>query len=283
MVQRVAYEHRPPDSVPDWRRAMFPWTRAIALPLSFLACLLESSPSHGGQGSGCCGGNYVAAIAGSAEGSNRVVDTEGFAHWGMPGWITRFNDKSSMLGLRLGRIMNLSERTVRFEFGLNFTDVRSSSNQLDPRIPFGLDETAVSEPKWIATTQLGLDHDFGQLTVFALGGLAAGRMHNSVTDLDWVRDDLNSPYYQRVDPDDSFSSVKTKYGWSATVGLESRVTRRTSLRIELLHVDLGSSRHYVNRSADGACGRGGPNAPCPLKFDNKFTSFGVGLVFRLGS
>lgn len=142
---------------------------------------------------------------------------------------------------------------------------------------------AVSEPKWIATAQLGLDQDIGQLSLFALGGFAAGRVHNSVTDLDWVRDDSNSPYYQRVDPDDSFTSVKTKFGWAATVGLESRINETTSLRLELLHVDLGSSRHHVNLSADGACGRGGPNAPCPLKFDNRFTSFGVGLVFRLGN
>ena len=261
---------------------MFPWARVLALPLSFLACLLDSPPSHGGEGSGCCKDDYVAVIVGVAEGSNRVVDTNGFAHWGRPGWVTRFNDNGSMLGLRVGRFLTHAERNVRLEFGLNFTDTRSSSNQLDPRIPVGHDETGVSKPKWLATTQFGLEKDFGQLTLFALGGLAAGRVHNSVTDLDWVRDDLNSPFYQRVDPDDSFSSVKTKYGWAATVGLESRATRTTSLRMELLHVDLGSSRHYVNRSADGACGRGGPNAPCPLKFDNRFTSFGIGLVFRLG-
>ena len=196
MDRRVAYAVRPADSVPVRRRSMFRRARAVALPLSFLACLLESSPSHGGEGSGCCNGDYVAVIAGIAEGANRVVDTEGFAHWGMPGWITRFNDNSSMLGLRAGRILTHADRSIRFEFGLNFTDAKSSSNLLDPRIPVGHDETAVSEPKWIATAQFGLDQDIGQLTVFALAGLAAGRMHNSVTDLDWVRDDLNSPYYQ---------------------------------------------------------------------------------------
>lgn len=283
MVRSVAHEVRPPDSIPVRDRIISPWARAVALPLSVLACLIEPSPSRGDDGSGCCNGDYVAVIAGFAESSNRVVDTHGFAHWGVPGWTTGFNDNSSMLGLRVGRVQTRAKRKVRFEFGLNLTDAKSSSNLLDPRIPVGHDETAVSEPKWIATAQFGLDQDIGQLSLFALGGLAVGRVHNSVTDLDWVRDDTNSPYYQRVDPDDSFTSVKTKVGWAATVGLESRTTRTTSLRFELLHVDLGSSTHHVNHSADGACGRNGPNAPCPLKLDNKFTSFGVGLVFRLGS
>ena len=201
----------------------------------------------------------------------------------MPGWTTRFNDNSSMLGLRVGRIRTRAKRKVRFEFGLNFADAGSSSNQLDPRIPVGHGETAVAEPKWIATAQFGLDKEFGQLSLFALGGLAAGRVHNSVTDLDWVRDDDNSPYCQRVDPDESFTSVTTKVGWAATVGLDSWTNETTSLRLELLHVDLGSGRHHVNLSADGARGRGGPNAPWPLKFDNSFTSFGVELIFRLGS
>ena len=282
MFRRVACQVWSPDSVQVRNPALSPWARSITLPFSFLACLFLVHPSYGGEEAGCCNGAYVAVVAGVAESSNRVVDTEGFAHWGMPGWTTKFNDNSSMLGLRIGRILDRPDRKVRLEFGLNFTDARSSSNLLDPRIPVGLDETAVSEPKWIATAQVGLDHDIGQLTLFALGGLAAGRVHNSVTDLDWVRD-ANNLWVQRVDPDDSFSSVKTKFGWSATVGLESQIGNRTSVRFELMHVDLGSSRHYVNLSGDGACGRGGPNAPCPLKYDNEFTSFGVGLVFHLGS
>ena len=94
----------------------------------------------------------------------------------------------------------------------NAGTVDAATNRLDLD---GLDETVRSEFGWIATAHAGIEHAVGPATAFATGGLAAARIANSVTDIDFGPD-----MPARIDPDDSFRNSSTEFGWLICLGVE---------------------------------------------------------------
>ena len=163
---------------------------------------------------------------------------------------------------------------LRIEIDGTFGGLSATSNRLDLE---GLDETVKSEFRWIATARTGIEQAVGPATVFATGGLAAARIANSVTDIDFGP---NMP--SRVDPDDSFRDSSAEFGWVIGLGVETPLADAWALRLEGSYLDFGRSTHYVNRSGDGRCGPGNSRRPCPYNIENKLGIVRLAIIHRFG-
>ena len=220
-------------------------------------------------------GFYAGAFLGAGRANNRIVDVDGAANWGTPGWTVDYDDSGFIGGALIGRKFQTSAGRIRLELDGALGDLSAKTNKLDPG---GLDETAKAKFRWTATLRTGGEWAVGAATVFATGGLAAARISNSVTDLD--RSGLNDPW--RFDPDDSFRQTSTEVGWTISVGVEAALSPAWSLRLEGNHLDFGSSTHHVNHSANDHCGPGNPQRPCPYKVKNKLGVIRLGISRRFG-
>ena len=208
-------------------------------------------------------GTYAGLFAGFGKTDNRIVDVEGFANWGNPGYRVDYDDSGFVGGPMLGKRFDINGLPLRIELDATFGSLSATSNRLDP---VGLDETVKSEIDWVATARAGIEQAIGSATVFITGGLALARIDNSVTDIDFGP---NRP--TQVDPDDSFSAAATEIGWVSSVGVEAPFAADWRLRLEGSYLDFGRSTHYVNRSGDGRCGPGMPRRPCPYNVKNKLS------------
>ena len=146
------------------------------------------------------------------------------------------------------------------------------TNRLDPE---GLDETAATKFRWIATARGGVEQTLGPVTVFASGGVAAARIYNSVTDIDFGP---NIP--RHIDRDDSFRDSSTRIGWVIGLGVEAPLADAWTLRLEGSYLDFGRSKHYVNRSGNNRCGAEGPRRPCPYSVENKLGIVRLAIIRR---
>ena len=211
---------------------VFAWRRAI-LALLILPVLASAGPANAGSGDAAFDwtGTYAGVFAGSGRADNRIVDTEGFANWGNPGWAVNYDDAGIIGGALVGKKFEVGNVPLRIELDGMFGGLSATSNRLDPE---GLDETAKSEFRWIATARAGIEQAVGPATVFASGGVAAARIANSVTDIDFGP---NMP--SRVDPDDSFRDSSTEIGWVIGLGVEAPLSDAWFLRLDGSYLDFG--------------------------------------------
>ena len=175
--------------VSAWRHAI------LAFPVYLLMAV--AAPANAGSEDAAFDwtGTYAGIFAGSGRADNRIVDVEGFANWGNPGWTVDYDESEFVGGALIGRKLDIGGLPLRIEFDGTFGRLSASSNKLDPE---GLDETVDSEFRWIATARGGMDHSIGPATVFAVGGLAvAPDRQTPVTDVDF-----GPGMPTRVDPDD---------------------------------------------------------------------------------
>ena len=219
-------------------------------------------------------GTYAGVFAGHGRTGNRVIDLEGFANWGNAGWTVDYDDRGFVGGALAGMQLAIDDTRFRLEADAMTGNRSAMTNRVDPE---ALDETAVSELRWVATVRLGVEERIGPVTLFATGGVAAARIADSVTDIDFGPD-----MPDRVDPDDSFSESATKFGWAIGAGAEAPLTDVLTLRVDGLYADFGRSTHYVNRSGDGRCGPGNPRRPCPYGIENRFSAVRLAVVYRFG-
>ncbi|MDE2929198.1 MAG: hypothetical protein OXT71_22650 [Acidobacteriota bacterium] len=217
---------------------------------------------------------YTGIFIGSGLSGNRIVDIEGFANWGQPGYRLDYGDNRFVAGVLLGTKFGLGGVRLRVEFDGTFGDLSGRSNRLDPE---GLDETAGSNIDWVATGRVGFDLPVGVATAFATAGLAAAGVTNFVTDIDSGRDIL--PHW---DPDDSFRAGTTGLGPVIGAGIEAPLTGAWRFRIEGSFLDFGWSTHTVNHSGNNRCGPGNPRRPCPYKVRNRLGIVRFGLIHRFG-
>ena len=222
------------------------------------------------------GDTYAGIFLGSAESNNRIIDPDGFANWGNPGWSVKYDAGDVVGGILFGKKPRQGNWPVRLELDLMLDGKTASSNKLDPS-PQGGDETVRSGFQWVATARAGIERPVGRTTVFATGGLALGRIQNSVTDIDYFPD--RSPEF---DPDDSFSDSSTEVGWVLGVGIEIPFAEKTLIRLEGLHMDFGETTHLVNRSGNNRCGANGPNRPCPYRIENEISVVRLAFVRYFG-
>jgi outer membrane immunogenic protein len=194
--------------------------------------------------------NYAGVFIGPGFMRNRILDVDGFANWGNPGSVSKYDDTGFVGGVLVGRKLDVGGLTLRMELDGTLTNVSASTDKLDPE---GLDETAESEFSWIVSARGGVEQGIGCVTVFVTGGLALAGISNSVTDID------SGDSGSMVDPDDSFSKDSTEVGWVIGAGAEAALSDAWALRLEGLYLDFGESTHLVNRSANNRCC--GPETP----------------------
>ena len=245
--------------------------RAVVLP-AFLTLVCVGGVHANGSDQAASGwaGTYAGLFAGFGKTDNRIVDVDGFANWGNPGYRVDYDDSGFVGGVLLGKKFDINSLPLRIELDSSFGDLSAASNRLDP---VGLDETVKSEIDWVATARAGIEQAIGSATIFVSAGLALARIDNSVTDIDFGP---NRP--TQVDPDDSFSDDATELGWVLGVGVEAPLAADWQLRLEGSYLDFGRSTHYVNRSGDGRCGPGMPRMPCPYNVKNKLSIVRLTLI-----
>ena len=217
---------------------------------------------------------YTGIFIGSGLMGNEIVDIEGFANWGQPGYTLGYGDNRFVGGALMGTKVRLGGVRFRIEVDGTFGDLSAKSNRLDPS---GLDETAGAEMRWIATVRAGFVQPVSGAAVFATGGLAATRIANFVTDIDSGRDIL--PYW---DPDDSFRDTSIALGPVFGAGIEAPLAAGWLLRVEGSFLDFGWRTHTVNHSGNNRCGPGNPRGPCPYDVRNQLGIVRFGLIRRFG-
>lgn len=215
---------------------------------------------------------YAGGFAGVGLADNQIVDIDGFANWGRPGWSVDYDKTGGVGGMLLGKRFDTGLIPLRVELDATFGSLSADTNRLDPR---DLDETARSKYRWITTARAGLEHTVGPVTLFASGGLALARIANAVTDIDFGPD-----MPTRKDPDDSFSETSTEVGWVVGAGIEAPLSEVWTLRLEGSYLDFGWSGHEVNRSGNGRCGPGSPRRPCPYRVENTLGLIRLAIIRR---
>lgn len=216
--------------------------------------------------------NYAGVFAGPGFMRNRILDIDGFADWGNPGSVSKYDDTGFVGGVLVGGKFDVSGLTLRMELDGTLTNVSASTDKLDPE---GLDETAEAEFSWIVSARGGVEQGIGCVTVFVTGGLAFAGISNSVTDID------SSDSGSMVDPDDSFSKDSTEVGWVVGAGAEAGLSDAWALRFEGLYMDFGESTHLVNRSANNRCC--GPETPRRAAFyevENRLSVARLAIIRR---
>lgn len=213
--------------------------------------------------------NYAGIFIGPGLMKNRLLDVDGFADWGNPGTVSKYDDTGFSGGFLVGRKFDVGGLNLRMELDGVITHVSASTDKLDPE---GLDETAEAGFPWIISARGGIEQGVGSLTVFATAGLAIAGIGNSVTDIDsgtiW-------------DPDDSFSEDSTELGWVIGTGLERALSDVWALRLEVLYMDFGESAYLVNRSGNNlCCGPDTPRRPVSYEVENRLSTARLAIIRR---
>ncbi len=249
----------------DYPRLRGPWTLVL---LGFVSLAVV-----GGEHAAAAGEEaYAGVFVGAGRSENRIIDPEGFAHWGRRGWATDYDDGDLVGGLLAGRKFTLNGARFRIELDGTFGDMSARSDRVDP---IGRDETARSWLRWVTTARVGLEHEEGPVTVFVNGGAAVARITNSVTDIDFSRD-----MPPRLDPDDSFHDRSTKLGWVLGLGVEAPLADGWAWRLDGSYLGFGRGTHRVNRSGNNPCGPGGPRRACPYRVENHLVVLRLAMIRR---
>ena len=213
-------------------------------------------------------GQFAGVFVGAGQSSNTLLDIDGFANWGKPGFTTGYN-KSGAVG---GAFFGQQSDSLRYELEFMLGGLSAQTNQLDPE---GLDETAISKLNWALAARFGITESIGRTRAFAVVGPALASIDNSVTDLDYSKD---HPPRQEPDDDDSFRDSSTHFGWTLGFGIETEVAPNWLLRFEGVYFDFGKESYQVNLSRNNPCGHG-PRAPCTYSIDNRLTALRIGMVY----
>ena len=239
-------------------------------------CLLATGRADAGDVGGGFdwGRTYAGLFVGTGLTGNRILDVDGFANWGNPGSVTDYDDEDFVGGALAGTRLRLGGLPLRLELDATLGNISAKTDRLDP---VGLDETAVADYQWVATARGGVEDELGGVTLFASAGLAAARIRNSVTDIDFV-----SGRPAQMDPDDSFRNESIRFGWVIGAGLETSVAEEWILRLEGSYLDFGRSTYFVNEAGDARCGPGGLRIACPYRVENSLGLLRVAVIRRFG-
>ena len=254
--------------------------RRAAVSLAALVTVAIVGPANADRGGGVLGATdaYAGVFVGSGRARNRLVDVDGFANRGNPGSMVDYGDNRFVGGALIGRKFEIGGTPLRIEFDAVLGSLSASSSALDPTCP---DESATSELQWITTTRVGVEEALGRAaTFFATGGLAAARIANSVTDIDYRGSCLEMELHH--DLDDSFRDTSLRFGWVIGAGIDVALDRQWTFRLEGSYLDFGRDTYHVNHSADNTCGRGGPRRPCSYDIENRLGVVRLAIIRRFG-
>ena len=105
----------------------------VLLPLVLLAGV------RGARADVSWGEAYGGVFVGAGRTENRIIDPQGFAHWGKRGWATDYDGTDLAGGLLLGREFTLNSARFRVELDGVFGDMSRQTDRVDPQ---DRDETA---------------------------------------------------------------------------------------------------------------------------------------------
>ena len=234
------------------------------------SCCLPVSAAHVRT---CPGGEaYGGVFVGAGRTENRVIDPQGFAHWGRRGWATDYDGTGLAGGLLVGREFTLNGARFRVELDGVFGDMSAQTDRVDPQ---GRDETARASLRWATTARVGVERTEGPVTVLFNGGVAVAGIENSVTDIDFFPD-----MPPRKDPDDSFHDRSTRIGWVLGLGIEAPLGDAWRWRLDGSYLGFGRSTHRVNRSGNNPCGPGGPREACRYRVENHLAILRLAVIRR---
>ena len=133
----MQHSHRPA------HRSSIPWRELILAVIALCVFMTGKPLSAGGNESVSDEARtYTGIFIGSGLMGNQIVDIEGFANWGQPGYTLDYGDNRFVAGALLGTKVGLGGVRLRIEFDGTFGNLSGRSNRLDPA---GLDETAGSD------------------------------------------------------------------------------------------------------------------------------------------
>ena len=226
---------------------------------SFLCCCRSCClpVSAGARADVSWGEAYGGVFVGAGRTENRVIDPQGFAHWGRQNPCREFT---------------LNGARFRVELDGVFGDMSAQTDRVDPQ---GRDETARASLRWATTARVGVERTEGPVTVLFNGGVAVASIENSVTDIDFFPD--MSP---RKDPDDSFHDRSTRIGWVLGLGVEAPLGDAWRWRLDGSYLGFGRSTHRVNRSGNNPCGPGGPREACRYRVENHLVILRLAVIRR---
>jgi len=223
-------------------------------------------------------GAYVGAFAGWGVLDVRLLDEDGFtAADSSPGRTFDYDDAGYPVGVVGGWEFGPRRTAIRVELDGLFGGLPEATRRVDP---VGQDETAASELRWAATVRVGVRRSLGRAAAFLSGGVAAGGISASFTDLD-----LSPDGRMAVDPDDSFAGRSTRVGWVAGAGLEMPLGDAWTLRFEAMRMDFGETVDEAPNAMGvnaGVCGPSGLPSPCEYRIDHRFDLARLVVVRRLG-
>lgn len=223
------------------------------------------------------GQTYVGLSIAHGTSRGTLIDQDGFANWGVPGWTVKYRGSDHLAGFLVGKRFPDADPPVRIELDLSVGSIRASSDLLDPT-PRGGDETVRSRFTLVSSLRVGLQISIGSTDVFLTAGPAVAYIENSVTDIDF-----SSEFPLGVfDPDDSFRDHSADLGYAVGAGFETPFLADSFLRFDVSYYNFGEDTHRVNHSGGNRCGPGGPNRPCNYEIEHELVASRIALVFRFG-
>jgi outer membrane immunogenic protein len=186
-------------------------------------------------------GFYIGANVGAASHQATTRDLNGWG-LGMPGvpyispWFKSTNTSASFGG-QAGYSWQVSSLVFGLETDLNYIGSSNSfvpPNTLAANCGSGCVVSATNELTWLSTTRGRVGVAIDRVMVFGTAGVAIGQVNNH---WGWgTSTNLN---------DSQFSSGSTRAGYVVGGGIEVMLMPKWTVRLEGMHVDLGTSRSTV--------------------------------------
>jgi outer membrane immunogenic protein len=210
-----------------------PWVLATASTVAFAGAAHGAAPPPVFSWSGF----YVGANLGAV---NHQATTQDLNGWGSTGLYVSPWFKSSKTTASYGGQAGYNWQVNRFVFGIE-TDLSyiGSSNTFVPPNMLALNcgsgcaASATNELTWLSTFRGRAGVAFNGVMVFGTAGAAVGQVNNH---WGWGRTGFS---------DSQFSTSSTKAGYVVGGGIELMLIPKWTVRVEGMHVDLGTSRSTI--------------------------------------
>ncbi|HMN51826.1 MAG TPA: porin family protein [Xanthobacteraceae bacterium] len=133
-----------------------------------------------------------------------------------------FDVNGIVAGGTLGMNIQRGNLVYGLEADLSYSDINGSTAQIN------CVGACITELKWFGTVRGRLGIAYDRVMPYITGGVAFGRVNASI----------GAPLLT--------SGNSTEVGWTAGAGIEFALSRRWSMKLEYLHVNVGDDLHYDN-------------------------------------
>jgi outer membrane immunogenic protein len=228
-------------------------------------------------------GFYIGLNAGYAWGQNSTTCSfvpgigspcEGI---GIPG----LKSSGGLFGAEIGANWQFQNWVIGAAFDWSALDLHADT--LFPSVDVGKNgavDRLASRYDWLGTARGRVGYAVGQSLFYGTGGLAFGRVK------DLYGNEINGGTVGGIDgvPVTStvgyFTTASIRTGWTAGAGWEYRLTQNWGVKLEYLHVDLGSTNLDISGSLTGGNVTSANRGSSVLHFNNAFDLVRAGVNFK---